>query len=275
MAPASDRRERLRLRDAVVLGLLHGPAELLPISSSGHVALAPWLLRWPCSELDGELRKSFEVALHAGSAAALLLAPREKVRVARAPAGRRARMVAASLAPPAIIGLACERPIELRLGTPAGIAGGLIAGSAAMAVADLRGARTRRRADAGVLDGLALGLAQACALIPGISRNGATLAAARARGFASADAHALSEQIALPVIVGATALKGLRALRRGVPGDAAGGFAAGIAASALSTFASIRLLRATRREHSLLAFAAYRTALAGLVCARLGSDRAR
>src|SRR3954467_6090263 len=63
----------LRTRDAIVLGLLHGPAELLPVSSSGHVAVVPWLLGWPYSGLDGELRKAFEVALHAGTAAALLV----------------------------------------------------------------------------------------------------------------------------------------------------------------------------------------------------------
>ena len=67
------------LREAVALGVLHGPAELLPISSSGHIALIPWLLDWRYNELDPELRKSFEVALHAGTAAALLITLREEV----------------------------------------------------------------------------------------------------------------------------------------------------------------------------------------------------
>src|SRR3954469_10136421 len=64
---------RLTTAQAVVLGALHGPAELLPISSSGHVAVMPWLLGWDYDRLDPELRKSFEVALHAGTAAALLI----------------------------------------------------------------------------------------------------------------------------------------------------------------------------------------------------------
>ena len=64
---------------AVALGLLQGPAELLPISSSGHIALVPWLLGWPYADLDAELRKSFEVALHAGTAAALLIVLRREV----------------------------------------------------------------------------------------------------------------------------------------------------------------------------------------------------
>src|SRR5919206_580538 len=67
-------RTQLEPRHALALGLLHGPAELLPVSSSGHTELVPWLLDWSYAELDGELRKAFEVALHAGTAAALLVA---------------------------------------------------------------------------------------------------------------------------------------------------------------------------------------------------------
>src|SRR5450432_4573999 len=70
----------LTIGQAIALGALHGPAELLPISSSGHVALIPWLLGWDYDRLDGELRKSFEVALHAGTAAALLITQRIEVR---------------------------------------------------------------------------------------------------------------------------------------------------------------------------------------------------
>ena len=72
-------RDALPLRHAVALGALHGPAELLPISSSGHVTLVPWLAGWPYPELDPELRKAFEIALHAGTAAALLIGLRGEV----------------------------------------------------------------------------------------------------------------------------------------------------------------------------------------------------
>jgi undecaprenyl-diphosphatase len=274
MSPAPERappaQPRLRTRDAIALGLLHGPAELLPVSSSGHVALVPWLLGWPYVELDGELRKAFEVALHAGTAAALLVADRDELReLARTLDRRLLRVVALSSLPPAVAGLAFERAIERRLGTPRGIAAGLLAGSLAMAAADLSGRRTRGREDAGAVDGLLLGLAQACALAPGVSRNGATLAAARARGFARRDASVLSRHAALPVIVGATGLKGARILRRGLPAGAARGFAAGIAASFAATLASIRIVRAVASDRSLLPYAAYRIALAGVVLRRL------
>jgi undecaprenyl-diphosphatase len=260
----------LRARDAIALGLLHGPAELLPVSSSGHVAVVPWLLGWPYSRLDGELRKAFEVALHAGTALALLVGLRDEVAdAARGLDRRRVQLVVLSFLPAAVAGYGLERPIERRLGTPATIAAGLVAGSVAMAVADLRGSGLRRREDAGALDALVLGLAQACALVPGVSRNGATLAAARARGFAREDANVLSRHVALPIIVGATALKGTRLAKRGLPAGTARAFVAGIAASFAATLASIRIIRQVERDRSLLPYAAYRLALAGLVVARL------
>jgi undecaprenyl-diphosphatase len=260
----------LRTRDAIALGLLHGPAELLPVSSSGHVALVPWLLGWPYGRLDGELRKAFEVALHAGTAAALLVGLRDEVAdAAHGLDRRRLQLVVLSFVPPAIVGYGLERPIERRLGTPGTVAAGLVAGSLAMAAADLCGSVQRRREDAGALDALVLGLAQACALVPGVSRNGATLAAARARGFAREDANVLSRHVALPIIVGATALKGTRLAHRGLPAGTARAFLAGIVASFVTTLASIRIIRQVERDRSLLPYAAYRVALAGLVVARL------
>jgi undecaprenyl-diphosphatase len=272
--PRSD--DPLPLRHAVALGLLHGPAELLPISSSGHLTLVPWIAGWRYADLDPELRKAFEVALHAGTAAALLLALRSEVaEAAQGLDRRRVTLVALSFAPPAVAGLLLERPIERRLGTPGSIAGGLLAGSAAMAVADRVGPTGRRRADAGALDALGLGLAQACALIPGASRNGMTLAAARARGFDREDANALSRHVALPVIVGATALKGTRLARRGLPAGMAARFAAGILASFASTLGSTWLIRQVERDRSLAPYAAYRAALAALVIRRVWHDRQR
>ncbi|UGS33758.1 undecaprenyl-diphosphate phosphatase [Capillimicrobium parvum] len=266
----------LRLGEAFVLGALHGPAELLPISSSGHVTLVPWLLGWEYADVEPELRKAFEVALHAGTAAALLVALRGEVgAAARGFDRRRATLVALSFLPPAVAGYTLERPIERRLGTPATIAGGLVVGSIAMALADRFGATGRARADADWRDGLALGLAQACALVPGVSRNGATLAAARARGFDREDANALSRHVALPIIVGATGLKGVRLARRGVPGPVRRAFAAGTAASFASTLGSTWLIRQVERDRSLAPYAAYRVALAALVIRRLWKDRGK
>jgi undecaprenyl-diphosphatase len=260
----------LPLRHAVALGLLHGPAELLPVSSSAHTTLVPWLLGWPYPSLDPELRKAFEVALHAGTAAALLIGLRDEVAAAaRGFDRRRATLVIGSFVPPAIAGLTLERPIERRLGTPPTIAAGLLAGAAAMALADLRGPRRRSRDEATAADALALGLAQACALMPGVSRNGATLTAARVQGFRRADANALSRHVALPIILGATVLKGVRLARRGLPSGVAAAFAGGVGAAAASTLLSVRLIRAVERDRSLLPYAAYRAALAVAVLRRV------
>lgn len=268
-----DPLDALPLRHAILLGVLHGPAELLPISSSGHITLVPWLAGWPYGGLDAELRKAFEVALHAGTAAALLVALRDEVGdAARGLDRRRLTLIALSFAVPAAAGLTLERSIEQRLGTPASIAWGLLAGSVCMAAADLVGPGpaepSRARDDAGAVDALWLGVAQACALIPGASRNGMTLAASRWRGFGREDANALSRHVALPVIVGATALKGTRLARRGLPPGLAGRFAAGVIASFLSTLGSTWLIRQVERDRSLLPYAGYRGALALAVLAR-------
>src|SRR4051812_29431819 len=265
---------RLRTPEALLLGALHGPAELLPISSSGHVTLIPWLAGWEYGELDPELRKAFEVALHAGTAAALIIALRAEVSEAATDfTARRAALVVGSFIPPAIVGYTLERPIERRLGTPGTIAVGLLLGSVAMAAADRWGPTGRRREDAGWGDALALGLAQAASLVPGISRNGATLAAARWRGFDREDANALSRHVALPIIVGASVLKGVRLARRGLPPGARGAFAAGIGAAFASTLASTWLIRQVERDRSLAPYAAYRVALAAIVFRRLYASR--
>jgi undecaprenyl-diphosphatase len=208
------------LREAFALGVLHGPAELLPISSSGHITVVPWLLGWRYGELDNDLRKAFEIALHAGTAVALLITLRGEVGEAvHGLDARRLALIALSFAPPAVVGFTLERPIEQRLGTPATVAVGLLAGSAVMAWAD-RSPQTRGHEEAGPADALWLGVAQACALFPGVSRNGATLAAARLRHFTRVDANRLSRHVALPVIAGATLLKGVRLARSGPPGSA-------------------------------------------------------
>ncbi|HEX7299511.1 MAG TPA: undecaprenyl-diphosphate phosphatase [Solirubrobacteraceae bacterium] len=266
----------LPLRHALALGALHGPAELLPISSSAHTTLVPWLLGWPYGDLDSELRKAFEVALHAGTAAALLIGLRDEV--AAAVSGfdvRRAVLVVGSFVPPAIVGYTLERPIERRLGTPPTIAVGLLAGAVAMAAADARAPQRRRRDEATAADALALGVGQAFALMPGVSRNGATLTAARLRGFRRRDASALSRHAALPIIVGATVLKGTRLRRRGLPSALAGAFGAGIGASFASTLASVRIIRAVERDRPFAIYAAYRALLAAVVLRRAWQNRQR
>ena len=190
---------------------LQGPTELLPVSSSAHTTLLPWLAGWPYAELDAELRKSFEVALHAGAGAGAGARHARASCSTSAPADSTAApdRGARAVAGPARARRAtrCGRAIERRLGGPRSIAAGLLAGALAMALADCAGrartpgqrerpagqrGRATRRGQPSRATGSRSALAQAAALIPGVSRSGATLTAARARGFGRADAHALS-----------------------------------------------------------------------------------
>ena len=245
------------LAETVALGLLHGPAELLPVSSSAHVALIPLVLGWRHATLPGAARKEVEVALHAGSLLAL-------VRIAGRPTVPQA-VAAAAL--PALAGALLERRVEERLGTPRTLAAGLVAGGVALTLADLRPADGPDAPS--LLTFAVVGSAQALALVPGVSRHGAALSAARALGLDRPAAHAVSLQAGLPVLAGATALKGARvvARRRG-----RGTLLAGAAASYASTRAARRLLRAAA-PRPLWPFAAYRAALAAvaLLTARRGA----
>ena len=260
---------RIPAHRALALGIVQGPAELLPVSSSAHIVLVPWLAGWDWEEIDPELRKSFEVALHTGAALALLIGQRQMiVAELREFDRRRALLLVLSFLPAAVVGYAFERPIEQRLGGPRATAIGLLAGAATMLIGD-RFPQRRGRGEATARDGLALGLAQAAALAPGVSRNGVTLAAARARGFSRDQANLLSRTIALPIIVGATGLKGARLAKRGASPGMRRSMAIGIGASFASTLASQRLIRLVERDRALWPYAAYRAGLAAAVLAKL------
>lgn len=253
---------KLGLVEALGYGVLQGPTELLPISSSGHLVLAPWVLGSDYVKLDPELRKSFEVALHAGTAAALVIVLRDEVfEAVRDLDTRRIAMIVSSLAPAAAAALGLEKVIEGKLSRPEIVVVGLLAGSAAMAWADgLDG--TRSRAEADWRDGLSLGFAQAVALIPGVSRSGSTIVAARARGFDALSASELSMHVALPVIAGATLLKAVRLKQHGLPKGMRAPMAVGVLGAFASSFASARLIASKNRGRGLMKYVIYRVALA-------------
>jgi undecaprenyl-diphosphatase len=281
------------LAQVVALGLIQGATELLPVSSSAHVAAVPQLLGWEIAAWEPARRKELEVALHAGALAAL------------APSLWRARpdarTLALSLAPPVIAGYLLERPIEERLAGPAGLATGLLLGAAALCAADREGRGASRRSRSGHLLagrgaaawapscaawseplrggqssatscattrhalspwalGLSLGAAQAVALFPGVSRTGATLAAARALGYSRAEASRLSFGVAGPVLAGATALKAWRGRKDADLRLVATGAAAAFAGTA----AALKLVGLERRR-PLWPYAAERVALAGAI----------
>lgn len=257
----------------MILGLVQGPTELLPVSSSAHLAMLPRLAGWDWDDLDPELRKSFEVALHAGAAMALLLTRRHEIADELVQFDLRGAVVLAlSFLPAAAVGYRFERTIETRLGGPRSTAAGLIAGGILMALADRR-PQVRGRGEANPADGLALGIAQAAALMPGVSRNGATLTAGRLRRFSRDQANLLSRTVALPVIVGAVVLKGGRLAKRGVSRDQRRWLAIGVATSFASTMASNGLIRVVERDRALKPYAIYRIAFGLTILAVLTGRR--
>jgi undecaprenyl-diphosphatase len=232
----------------------------LPVSSSGHLVLVPALLDWPYAHLPADVRKAFEVALHTGAGLALLYLLREDARAAvRGPAG-----TALLTAPAAAIALAFEDRIEQRASDPRVVATAMVVGGAALGAA---GAVPRREGvtplHAG--DKLAVGIAQAAALVPGVSRNGATLTAARMLGLDRETAARLSWQAGLPIIGGATALKLFRLAQHGLDRELRMPFAAGASAAFIATLASAPLLR-IRHQRGI---AAYRVALGAFALRRL------
>jgi undecaprenyl-diphosphatase len=224
-------------RSEALLGLIQGPAELLPVSSSGHVEAAR--LVWG---LEGD-----EVALHTGSLAALVLGCRHEAwGILRRLSARRVGMHLLAGGIPAAIGYAVEKRAPRRPVVP-----GLVFGAALLAAAGgVEGDRSRW--DAGPADGVWLGFAQAAALWPGVSRNGATLAVARMRGFSPTEANPLSREVGVPVTLGAVLLR-------------RGGVNVGTAAAFLSALATFPAMRWVDRGGRLWPFAAERVGLALLL----------
>jgi undecaprenyl-diphosphatase len=243
--------EHLSVPDALLLGALQGPSELLPVSSSGHLTLVPHLLGLRYTRLPADVRKAVEVALHVGSAPVVAIAAARQPRPT-------VRHTLLALGPPALAGLVLERVIESRLGTPRSVAAAQVLAGAALLVADLRGARRETPDD---MDHLFVGLAQAAALVPGVSRAGAAVTAGRARGLSRRAATALALGTALPVTAGAGVLKGARLLRGDLPREHRAALAAG-AGAALAT--GLAALPFARRSQPLRAIAAYRIALGAL-----------
>jgi undecaprenyl-diphosphatase len=264
---------KLTIAQAASLGLLHGPTELLPISSSGHVTLIPWLRGWDYDQLDPAARKRFEVALHAGVLLGIVVARGGIAGTVAGVGARRLLLLAMATAPGAAAGFVFEQQIERRFGKPGSVAAALLAGSASMVFAERVGSGARRSEEATALDGLALGVAQAVALVPGVSRSGAARAAARLRGFTPAEAERLAFEVGVPLTIGALALKGREALRSDRREWAP--LAAGTATAFVSTLATGAVARRVRASSSLLPYAGYRTALAGTVLRRLRQNGAR
>lgn len=251
--------------------------EFAPISSSGHLILVPWLFDWPIVA-DPNLNKTFDVALHIGTLAGALVYFRHDVaRYAaawfRSIAARRigssderlAWALVVGTIPAVIVGATLESFIQDTLGQPWLIAVMLVVFGVVLYVVDRVASSRRHLDDLGVRDGLVLGIAQALALQPGVSRSGVTMTAARVLTFDRETAARFSFLLSLPVIAGAAIYKGIDLAGTGIPDAMRGPFIAGIAASAVSGFLVIAFLLRYLRVHDFALFLWIRIGVAALV----------
>lgn len=262
---------------AIVLGLVQGVSEFLPISSSGHLLLVPWLFNW--HDFDNtSIEKAFDVALHLGTLAAvvgyfrreLVTYVREGVRLVvrrdrpATPEGRLAWLLVVSSVPAAIAGALFEKTIDDKLGKPGLIAVSLIVFGVLLAVVDRRSGQ-RTLVDYGSADAVKIGAAQVLALNPGTSRSGITMTAARFLGLTRDAAARASFLMAIPVTAGAVVFKLLKLAKDGVPAGLGAPMIVGVVTAGVSGWAAVWGTLRLIRTRSFMPFVIYRCALGVVV----------
>lgn len=269
----------MHIFEALVLGIVQGLTEFLPVSSTAHLILFPWALGWDSPMLNS---LTFDVALHLGTLVSVLYYFRAdwarliaafvssiKNRRISGVDERTAWLLVAACLPAGVLGIMFEDYVETTLRSPLIIVVTLVGVSLLMVAAE-RAAKMRAMSlpvdEMTLTHALVIGFAQASALIPGVSRSGATITAGLWSGYSRADAARFSFLLSTPVIAGACALK-LGHLVNGMPEGEAAAFAAGAVASGLSGYAAIAFLIRYLAKRPLYVFAAYRVALAaGILC---------
>jgi undecaprenyl-diphosphatase len=263
---------------ALVLGLVQGATELLPISSSGHLIFVPWLGDWEYLKEHDAFNQTFDVSLHLGTLVAVVAYFREDiVRLVRAWLGsvrrrqietvdeRIAWYVAAATVPAAIVGALGENLIAENLGEPWQIAIFLAVFAGLLWVADRR-PETKRIEDVGLRAAVGVGLAQSLSLMPGVSRSGITITAGRFLGLDRDSAARFSFLLLVPITLGAVVYKGVGdVLLADLPEGMTGPFVVGSAASFASALVAITALLGYVRRNTYSIFVWYRLLAAAVV----------
>lgn len=274
----------MSLLHALVLGIVQGLTEFLPISSSGHLLLVPWLFGW--NDFDQPtVQKAFDVALHAGTlvavigyfrrdldvyARALICSLRDRSHLSD-PRARIGWFLLLSSLPAALVGALLDSWMDEHLGTPFIVAVTLIAFAFVLAAAD------RRRGDKVLEDmtwrhAVAIGLAQVLALNPGTSRSGVTISAGRFLGLDRWSAARFSFLMSLPVTAGAIVFEIGSLAADGMPRDFVLPMVVGIAASAVSGWVAVAGLLRLIRTRTFGVFVSYRILLGTTVLVVLATS---
>jgi len=263
---------------ALVLGLVQGLTELLPISSSGHLILVPWLANWEYLKAHDEFNQTFDVALHLGTLFAVVAYFRRDVgqliaawvetlrrRRIESPAERVAWFVALATIPAATVGALGENFITGTLGEPWQIAILLAVFAVILWLADRKPPR-KEMAELGFGAAVAVGLAQSLALAPGVSRSGITITAGRFLGLDRDAAARFSFLLLIPTTFGAIVWKGVTDVLLGdLPAGWVGPFVVGMIAASVSALVATWALLGFVRRHDYSIFAVYRLLAAAAV----------
>ena len=256
---------------AAVLGTVQGFAEVLPISSSAHLILIPWLLKWPESGL------TFDVALHLGTFLALALYFWRDIielvvsffdavvtRRLNTPARRLPFLIIAATVPAAVVGKLFEQQIEkIFRSNPLLIASVLVLFGVVLGMADYFGRKRLVLDEIKPAGALTIGLMQCLALVPGVSRSGITITAALMLGFTRESAARFSFLMSLPIVAGAALLKSIHLLSHGIPPGEGLPMLVGIVFSAVTGYISVAFLLRFVQKQSLAPFVWYRVVVGG------------
>jgi undecaprenyl-diphosphatase len=256
--------------EALLLGVVQGLTEFLPISSSGHLIIVPWLQDYTFLQQHEAFNKTFDVALHAGTLVAAVAYFRVEVVVLlrgfiavlrqwaiRTDEQRLSVAIAIGTVPAVIAGGLGSSFIDEHLGEPWMIAIQLIVFGALLGYADRKPQR-RGLERASLRDGWYIGLAQVLALAPGTSRSGITITAGRWLGLDRDSAARFSFLLLIPAVAGATVFKAASAVHEGLPSGVAGPMAVGTIAAAVSGYWAISFLLRLVRTTSYRPFVLYR-----------------
>ena len=263
---------------AIILGIVQGLTEFLPISSSGHLLLVPWLFEWNDFD-DNSVEKAFDVALHIGTLIAvvayfwrdLTVYARDGVRAVVhrrepiTPEGRLAWLLVLSSIPAFLVGGLFGDTIDEKLGTIPLIAVSLIVFGLLLGWADQRSKSVRKVDGFGRRDALLVGAAQVLALNPGTSRSGITITAGRFLSFTRDSAARISFLMAIPVTLGAVVFKMAQLIGDGIPDGLVTPMIVGIITSGLAGWLAVWGTIKYVRTHTFTPFVIYRVVLGVLV----------
>lgn len=260
--------------DALILGVTQGLTEFLPVSSSGHLILVPWIGDITYLKDHPVFNKTFDVALHLGTLVGVIAYFRSEIlmliggivsavrrRRMQTTPERLAVMIAIASVPAAIVGAAGQDFIDRHLGDPWQIAILLGVFGIVLYFADRRPER-RDMDTVRPRDAVIVGAAQALALAPGVSRSGITITAGRFLGLDRDSAARFSFLLLVPITAGAVLVKGLKVAKDGLPHGAAGPMLIGMAAAAVTGYAAIAWMLALVRRRSYNVFVVYRVVAA-------------